>query len=196
MAPSTAVSDDRRPEPDGNALLERAAGGDRAAFAELYRANSTRVAAFFYRRTFCPDTSAELTAETFARAISAVHRFDTRKGTAVGWLFGIANKVLLEWIRKGNAARTASRRLGLQIVPLQAEELERVEEIADANRFRSSLAEALAQLSPNQREAVILRVGNDLPYEEVARRLGCTEGAARVRVTRALAFLTTAILPA
>jgi RNA polymerase sigma factor (sigma-70 family) len=189
------AQDDRDPEPDGDALLQRAATGDRSAFAELYRANSTRVAAFFYRRTFCPDTSAELAAETFARAISGVHRFDARKGTATGWLFGIANKVLLEWIRKGNAARTASRRMGLQIVPLQAEELERVEEMADASRFRTALAEALAQLSPSQRDAVLLRVGNDLPYEEVARRLGCTEGAARVRVTRALAFLTTTVLP-
>jgi RNA polymerase sigma factor (sigma-70 family) len=196
MAPSPAVSDDLGSEPDCDALLQRAAAGDRSAFTGVYRANSTRVAAFFYRRTFCPDTSAELTAETFARAISGVRRFDATKGTATGWLFGIANNVLLEWIRKGNAARTASRRLGLQIVPMLPEELERVEEIADANRFRSSLVEALAQLSPNQREAVILRVGNDLPYEEVARRLGCTEGAARVRVTRALAFLTTVVLPA
>lgn len=196
MAPSSVVPEERDPEPDGDALLQRAAAGDRAAFAELYRATNTRVAAFFYRRTFCPDTSAELTAETFARAIGAVHRFDARKGTATGWIFGIANKVLLEWIRKGNAARTASKRLRLQIVPLQAEELERVEEIADAGRFRTSLAMALAELSPAQREAVILRVGNDLPYEEVARRLGCTEGAARVRVTRALAHLTTSVVPA
>ena len=196
MAPSAAVSESEGLQPDGDALLLRAAAGDRTAFADLYRANATRVAAFFYRRTFCPDTSAELTAETFARAIGAAHRFDVSKGTATGWLFGIANKVLLEWIRKGSAARKASRRLGLQIVPLLPEELERVEEIADAQRFRVSLAEALAQLSPTQREAVILRVGNDLPYEEVARRLGCTEGAARVRVTRALAFLTTTVLPA
>jgi DNA-directed RNA polymerase specialized sigma24 family protein len=35
----------------------------------------------------------------------------------------------------------------------------------------------------------VLRVGHDLPYAEVARRLGCSEGAARVRVTRALTRL-------
>jgi len=189
------VPDPDRPEPDGDALLQRAAAGDRSAFAELYRAQSTRVAAFFYRRTFCPETTAELTAETFARAIDFVHRFDPRKGTAVGWLFGIANKVMLEWIRKGNAARKASRRLGLEVVPLQAEELQRVEEIADAERYRAALVAALAALSPTQRDAVLLRVGEDLPYDEVARRLGCSEGAARVRVTRALAQLSTAVVP-
>jgi len=183
------------PDVDADALLRRAAGGDRAAFAELYRSQSTRVAAFFYRRTFCADTSAELTAETFARAVGALHRFDAGKGTAVGWLFGIANKVLLEWIRKGHAARKASNRLGLQVVPFQPEELERVEELADADRFRVALAAALAELSPGQRDAVVLRIADDLPYEEVARRLGCSEGAARVRVTRALAQLSISVLP-
>ena len=183
------------PESDGDALMQRAAAGDRAAFAELYRVQSTRVAAFFYRRTFCPETTAELTAETFARAMGALHRFDVGKGTAAGWLFGIANKVLLEFIRKGHAARKASNKLGLHIVPFLPEELERVEEMADAGRFRVALAAALAELSPGQREAVILRVGDDLPYDEVARRLGCTEGAARVRVTRALAQLSIAMVP-
>ena len=183
------------PETDGDALLARAAAGDTAAFGELYRLQSTKVAAFFYRRTFCADTTAELTAETFARAIGAVHRFDARKGTAVGWLFGIANKVLLEWIRKGHAARKASNRLGLQVVPFLPEELERVEELADADRFRVALAAALAELSPGQRDAVVLRIADDLPYEEVARRLGCSEGAARVRVTRALAQLSISVLP-
>lgn len=189
------VREAAEPEPDGDALLARAAAGDTGAFGELYRLQSTKVAAFFYRRTFCPDTTAELTAETFARAIGAVHRFDARKGTAAGWLFGIANKVLLEWIRKGHAARKASHRLGLQIVPFQPEELERVEELADADRFRVALATALAQLSPGQRDAVVLRIADDLPYEEVARRLGCSEGAARVRVTRALAQLSISVLP-
>ncbi|HEX4905496.1 MAG TPA: RNA polymerase sigma factor [Acidimicrobiales bacterium] len=189
------VREAAEPGPDGDALLARAANGDTTAFGELYRLQSTKVAAFFYRRTFCPDTTAELTAETVARAIGAVHRFDARKGTAAGWLFGIANKVLLEWIRKGHAAKKASNRLGLQIVPFLPEELERVEELADADRFRVALAAALAQLSPGQRDAVILRIADDLPYEEVARRLGCSEGAARVRVTRALAQLSISVLP-
>ena len=143
---------ERGPEPDGDALLQRAAVGDRDAFAELYRRHSTRVAAFFYRRTFCPDTS------------SGAHRGDVRprhrrrtpircrQGHRHRWLFGIANKVLLEWIRRGNAARTASKRLGLQVVPLQAEELERVEEVADAERFRASLVDVLCgRVQPSAR---------------------------------------------
>jgi RNA polymerase sigma-70 factor (ECF subfamily) len=195
MAPFVPVPDAIAPEPDGDALLARAAAGDRAAFGELYRAQSTRVAAFFYRRTFCPETTAELTAETFARAIAAVHRFDANKGTAVGWLFGIANKVLLEWIRKGTAARKATQRLGIQVVPFQPAELERVEELADVSQYRAALVSALAAHSPGQREAVLHRVADDLPYDEVAQRLGCSEGAARVRVTRALAQLSTAVVP-
>jgi len=41
-------------------------------------------------------------------------------------------------------------------------------------------------MSPRVAAAVALRIAEDLPYHEVARRLGCSEGAARVRVTRGL----------
>ena len=50
--------------------------------------------------------------------------------------------------------------------------------------------EALAQLSPKVRDAVLLRVALDLPYEVVAEQLGCTVGAARVRVSRGLEHLS------
>ena len=51
------------------------------------------------------------------------------------------------------------------------------------------MAAALEQLSPLIREAVLLRVGADLPYSEVAARLGVEPVTARVRVSRGLAQL-------
>jgi RNA polymerase sigma-70 factor (ECF subfamily) len=52
--------------------------------------------------------------------------------------------------------------------------------------FGEALASGLDELSPKLREAVRLRVGEDLPYDEVAERLGCTVLAARTRVSRGL----------
>lgn len=52
-----------------------------------------------------------------------------------------------------------------------------------------ALTHALAGLPASQVDTLRLRVMEDLPYSEVARRLGCSEGAARVRVSRGLARL-------
>jgi len=53
------------------------------------------------------------------------------------------------------------------------------------------LDEALDELPESQREAIRLRIEDDLAYEEVAGRLGTTPAAARVRVHRGLSFLRT-----
>ena len=58
--------------------------------------------------------------------------------------------------------------------------------VDDAERLGRGLRAALDSLSPGVRDAVLMRVGLDLPYEEVALSLGCSVGAARVRVTRGL----------
>ncbi|HYT80029.1 MAG TPA: sigma factor-like helix-turn-helix DNA-binding protein [Actinomycetota bacterium] len=48
----------------------------------------------------------------------------------------------------------------------------------------------MGSMSPKLAQAVLLRVGLELPYDEVARRLRCSESAARVRVARGLARQT------
>jgi RNA polymerase sigma-70 factor (ECF subfamily) len=68
--------------------------------------------------------------------------------------------------------------------------LARVEERDRAERMKPSLAAALAALPPGQRRALELRVIQELPYDQVASSLSCSEGAARIRVTRALGSLS------
>jgi RNA polymerase sigma-70 factor (ECF subfamily) len=73
---------------------------------------------------------------------------------------------------------------------LQADEIERIERLVDLSDTREAIRNALNRLPGRQAEAVWLRVGLELPYSEVAKRLGCSEGAARVRVTRGLSHLS------
>jgi RNA polymerase sigma-70 factor (ECF subfamily) len=63
---------------------------------------------------------------------------------------------------------------------------ERIEELADLADLRAAVRDALRSMSPRVAEAVALRIGEDLSYDEVARRLKCSPGAARVRVARGL----------
>ena len=156
------------------------------AFDELYRRNWDRVLAYFYRRILCPYTSSELAAETFARAFESRARFTSDQGTGVAWIFGIAGNLYHDWLRRAAVADKARRRLGIATPTLVDEDLERIEALIDLVPMRDALQAGLGLLSPKLRDAVLLRVALDLPYEEVAEALGCSVGAARVRVSRGL----------
>ena len=69
---------------------------------------------------------------------------------------------------------------------LPPEDYERIEDLIDFAPIREALAEALETLSPDQREAMRLRVIDGLGYAEVAEHLKCTEQNARQRVSRGL----------
>jgi RNA polymerase sigma-70 factor (ECF subfamily) len=170
-----------------------AARHDPEAFVAFYDRSYSRVAAFFYRRILCPFTTAELTAETYARVWSTRDRFDPAKGSAVGWTMGIATNLYRQWSHKGHVEELARKRLSVATPDLVLEDLERIENLVDLSDYSSLLHEALDQLSPALKDAVVLRVAMDLPYDEVAAHLDCTVGAARVRVSRALDTLLRAM---
>ena len=96
-------------------------------------------------------------------------------------------------LRRGHAERRALRRLGAEPPLLEPEELRRIEELADLGSLRAALAGALEELSEEQREAVRLRVVEELDYPVVAARLGVTEATARARVSRGLRLLAVAL---
>jgi len=177
-------------EEPSDAVLLAASVTDAGRFGQLYDRHVDAVLAFHQRRTGCPDTAADLTAETFAAAFTSRHRFRDTGAPARAWLFTIARRQIARYVRSERVATRARRRLGLPpTVTLDDADRERIERLVDFAPLQPVLQEALAALPDGQAEAVALRIGQDLGYGEVAQRLGCTEGAARVRVSRALARL-------
>lgn len=176
----------REPGDDEDAVALGAARVDPDAFRVFYERNHQWIMVFFYRRTFCPHTSAELCAETFAQAWTSLKRFDPQMGTGRAWLFGIAGNLYKQWLRKGVVREQARRRIGLRTPELTEDDLARIDEMVDTADLRDALQTGLGQLTAPVRDAVLMRVGLDLPYPQVAELLGCSIGAARVRVTRGL----------
>jgi DNA-directed RNA polymerase specialized sigma24 family protein len=93
--------------------LLRAAGAEPEAFAVFYRRHVRALSAYFWRRTRDAETTADLTAETFAAALDGCARFDPARGPAIGWLYGIAHRQLGTLARRGAVERRARRRLGM-----------------------------------------------------------------------------------
>ena len=159
--------------------------GDPTVFDAFYRAHAESLLRYFYRRTDDPDATADLCAETFAAALINSGQFDTNRGSAAAWLYGIAKRQLAMYWRRRKVADRARTRLGITEESIDEESVEalrRTEDILDG----AAALDALDTLPVKLRRAVRLRVIDQLEYPEIARQLNCSPGAARTRVSRGL----------
>jgi RNA polymerase sigma-70 factor (ECF subfamily) len=156
------------------------------AFAVLYRRHAEDLLRYFARRTLDPEAAAELTAETFAQAFASRTTYRDTGANGVAWIYGVARHQLGRFFRSGRVDRAARRRLGMPERELPPADFERIEDLVDFAPIRGAVAEALATLREDHRDALRLRVIEQLPYPEVARALSCTEENARQRVSRGL----------
>jgi RNA polymerase sigma-70 factor (ECF subfamily) len=182
-------SGDSRYRGTSDASLVRNAGGDPSAFTELYARHVETVYRWFRRRL---DWAAgDLTAETFARAWLGRRRFrDERDGSALPWLLGIAANVLADTVRRNRIETRARERLGLPLDLASEDGYTAVEERLSP---RDALTRGLGSLPAHERDALELRVVDELSYEQVAKRLAIRPAAARLRVSRALRRLALSV---
>jgi RNA polymerase sigma factor (sigma-70 family) len=168
-----------------------ASAGD---FACFYNRHADGVVGFFARRLFDPELALELAAETFAQAFEGRTRFRGKtEAEATSWLYVIARRQLSRYFRRGRAERRALDRLGLEVPDPSEDDIRRINELAGMSELRVLVAESLAPLSLGQRDALQLRIVDELPYSEVANRLSISEATARARVSRGLRSLATAL---
>ena len=163
-------------------------------FVALYRREADVVLCFCARRVLDPETAVDLCAETFAQAFRGRGRFRGRTEIeARAWLLTIARRQVARYLKKGVLDRRARDALGFQTPQLQEGDVEEIERRAGLAPLRLALAQELARLGGNQREALRLRIVEDLTYAEVASALGITEATARARVSRGLRALASAL---
>jgi RNA polymerase sigma factor (sigma-70 family) len=159
---------------------------DPDAFRVLYDRYAKRTFAFFERRTRDREASLDLTAETFARVWIGRARFrDLAGGSAGPWLFAIARRVLAASVEHRRIESLACEQLGLVS--------ERHVMATPEPGWLDGIEAAFEALPLSQRHAVELRVLADLSYEAAAAGLGCSPGAARIRVSRGLTALRDAL---
>lgn len=164
------------------------------AFVGFYEQHAEALLAYLARRVFDTDAAFDLMSETFAQAFAARARFrGSTEAQASAWLYTIAKRQCARYLRRGKAERRALSRLGIERPELDDEQRERIEELADLKGLRAALRIELQRLSAAEREALELKVVRELPYPEVARRLGVSEDAARARVSRGLRSLATGL---
>ena len=164
---------------------------DPEAFCALYDRWAGPLLAFIYRRVGNAEVAADLLAETFARAFENRAKFRDTGDAGSAWLYTIASRLISRYYRRRTVELKAVERLGITVPQVDQESLLAFERIADTEPgAKLMVAEAIDRIPPGEREAVRLRVVEDLDYREIAARLNCSVVAARVRVHRGLARLT------
>jgi RNA polymerase sigma-70 factor (ECF subfamily) len=139
---------------------------------------------YFARRCHDPHTVADLTSETFVRAMDGFARFDPRRGSDRAWLFGIAAHVFARHCEQSAGGRDAAARLGGHRT-LGMDEIEELAERIDAEREGAALMRRCARLPAVERAAIELVDLDGLSPKEAAQVLGVSGVAFRKRLSRA-----------
>jgi RNA polymerase sigma-70 factor (ECF subfamily) len=176
----------RRVRPTQDLAMERYAGGDEAAFGELYDAIAPRLYAFLLRQTRSEAAAKDVLQQTMLKIHIARGSFEP--GAAVlPWAYAIARRL---WI---DSTRRVKREAPLDETHEEESEAPSPDEEAYASELAARLQKELAKLPDNQRVAFQLVKQEELSIAEAAAVLGTTESAVKLRAHRAYQTLRAAL---
>jgi RNA polymerase sigma factor (sigma-70 family) len=175
-------------ESDGEII--RASLGDSMAFARIFDRYVSDISRFIVRRAG-REPGEDLVAETFTTAFRVRETFDESVKNARPWLYGIATNVLRHHFRTEGRTRVALATLGPRLALDQRGDdwISDTEDKAEFLRLRPLLEDALTELDPGGRDALLLFAYADMTYEEVSQALGVPIGTVRSRISRSRAKL-------
>jgi RNA polymerase sigma-70 factor (ECF subfamily) len=170
--------------------------GDSGAWAELVRAQHRRVYGLCYRFTGNPADAEDLTQDVFLKIYSNLASFDMTRGSLQVWITTMTRNLLVDNFRRTrNQRATGSLDDGWD----EAENMKPVDrltsrgisphEAAAKKELAKMVQDALARVSVDLREAVILRDLQDMDYKEIAQVLSIPEGTVKSRISRGRAEL-------
>ena len=176
-------------DPDA-ALVARCLTGDETAWESLVRLHTRRVYAICYRFTGRAEEAQDLAQEVFLRVFRSLNSFDGGSGCFRTWLASLTRNLLIDHYRKTRKEKLVDSIEDRLPVLEQSEALDARPEGRVAGREASEmLRAALARLSPELREAVILRDLEEMEYREIAAVLKVPDGTVKSRISRGRAEL-------
>lgn len=172
--------------------------GDPYAWEALVRSQQRRVYALCYRFTGSGTQAEDLTQEVFLKVYRNLRSFDATKASFTVWLTALTRNLLVDHYRRSRMER-ASESLDMTLSgedegPTRAERLADTRSVSQERHvagveLRAKIQAALAQVSPELREAVILRDLEDMDYRDIAETLCIPQGTVKSRISRGRAEL-------
>jgi RNA polymerase sigma-70 factor, ECF subfamily len=173
-------------------LVRRCLAGDNSAWEEIVRAHNRRIYNLCYRFTNSAEDAQDLTQDVFIRVYRTLASYDVQKGAFITWLTTLTRNLLVDHFRRSKQERVTDSidaKLGEEEDSLSlSDRLQDPGPSPDARlagkETQKLVQQALARISPDLREAVILRDLQDLDYKEIAQVLRVPEGTVKSRINR------------
>ena len=176
-------------------LVRQCMAGDQQAWQQLVVSQHRRIYAICYRFTGSAADAEDLTQDVFLKLYRNLASFDTHKGSFQTWITTLARNLLVDHFRRTRLDRATDSldasftsdddgtKLGDRLAELN-DPRPSPETHAAGLELKVRIQQALAQLSPELREAVVFRDLEDMDYKEIAQVLRIPEGTVKSRISR------------
>jgi len=173
-------------------LVRQCRTGDPQAWQQLVVSQHRRIYAICYRFTGSASDAEDLTQDVFLKLYRNLASFDVERGSFQTWVTTLARNLLVDHFRRTRLERAsdsldagyAGEDDGATPASQLADPHPSPEAHASGMELKVRIQQALAQLSPELREAVILRDLEDMDYKEIAQVLRIPEGTVKSRISR------------
>jgi len=180
-----------------NGLIRRCVAGDAVAWEEVVQRYHRRIFNICYRFAGTSDDAQDLTQEVFIRMYRTLNSYDVERGAFMTWVTTMTRNLLVDHFRKTKQDRVTD---SIDAAPSDHEDAmplsDRIEDQSappdarvQSREAKQAVHQALQKLSPELREAVILRDLQDMDYREIAAVLKVPEGTVKSRINRGRAEL-------
>ena len=181
---------------DWQVVVRRCLDGDSLAWTELVKTHHRRVYGLCYRFTGSAHDAEDLAQDVFLKIYGNLATFDLAKGSFQTWITTLTRNLLVDHFRRSKQQRvTDSMDAGWD----ESEEQKIADRLSDPRptphehaaqkELEKMVQQALTKVSPELREAVILRDLQDMDYKEIAQILRIPEGTVKSRISRGRAEL-------
>jgi RNA polymerase sigma-70 factor, ECF subfamily len=166
-------------------LLDRCLAGEDSAWEALLKSYSRKIYNLCYRFTGRAEEAEDVTQEVFIKVFQTLKSYHAAQGSFGTWLNRVARNHLVDHYRRARKDRVTSS-LDDELPEAEQQPSPHMEPTGqvESRELREVLQQGLDKLSPDLREAVILRDLHDLDYEEIAQVLSVPQGTVKSRINR------------
>lgn len=173
--------------PNEREFVVNSKNGDNQAFGVLYDHYIRRIYNFIFYKTYHKETAEDLTSQTFFKALKNIQSVDPEKSFS-SWLYKIAQNVVIDHYRKDRKMEDVDDMWDL------SDETDFLTEL-DTDRNFKKVKKYLDKLPSVERDIIILRVWQDMPYKEIAEIVGKSEANCKMMYSRSIKKLRDLALP-
>jgi RNA polymerase sigma-70 factor (ECF subfamily) len=166
-------------------LVERCLQGDDAAWETIVKSYARRIYNLGYRYTSQKEEAEDLTQEIFIRLYQNLKSYRSDAGSFQNWVLKVGRNLIIDHYRQTRRYQRSGGSEELETMHLKDDKLPNPHQAAEQSEASTFLRQGLQALSPELKEAVILRDLEGLAYQEIADLLNIPEGTVKSRINRA-----------